>query len=94
VAAHYRQTPIQSMKMVMTYLQISPATANGASDTPAMAPDARFPKAMELMKSMEEMHGQAARRLSFDSWLPRNIGNEGSSSSLFSCLPFPSCSSR
>jgi hypothetical protein len=46
-----------------------------------MAPDARFPKAMELMKSMEEMHGQAAHRLSFDSWLSRNIGNEGSSSS-------------
>jgi hypothetical protein len=30
---------------------------------------------------MEEMHRQAARRLSFDSWLPHNIGNEGSPSS-------------
>jgi hypothetical protein len=33
------------------------------------------------VQAMEEMHRQATRRLSFDSWLPRNIGNEGSSSS-------------
>jgi hypothetical protein len=33
------------------------------------------------VQAPEEMHHQAARRLSFDSWLPHNIGIEGSSSS-------------
>jgi hypothetical protein len=32
-------------------VQISPATANGATDTQAMAPDATFEEAMEFMKS-------------------------------------------
>jgi hypothetical protein len=32
-------------------------------------------------KAMEQMHGQAAHRLSFNSCLPHNIGNERESSS-------------
>jgi hypothetical protein len=30
-------------------------------------------------KAMEEMHGQATHRLSFESWLPHNIGSKGAS---------------
>jgi hypothetical protein len=32
-------------------VQISPATANGANDTQAMAPDSTFEEVMEFMKS-------------------------------------------
>jgi hypothetical protein len=52
VTVHYKWIPIQSTEYgADNVVQISPATANGATDTQAMAPDTTFEEAMEFMKS-------------------------------------------